>query len=348
METVAICEETYQKLKRAEAEESVKAEVSLKRLESNLSTVDSTRGGVLVTGGTGLLGKVVAAKLRNRKFFTRVVSRKIPPESERIPGVEYVAVDLAEEIPPDLLDKINLVVHCAAETAGGKNAHLRNSIGATKNILSAMGKAGISKFLFISSIAVLRSSHDTGKPVDESTSIVQNSEERGPYVWGKAESERLALELGQSIGVTVRIIRPGPLVNFDAFEPPGRLGREVGSIFVYIGGRRSNLSLCSVRTAADVIRKYVENFDSMPPILNLVEPNSPTRAELVSLLLKKRPDLKAYRIPFIVLRIISPGLKLLQRILRPRQKPIDIYAAFATERYKPDLAAEIINRDMVN
>jgi hypothetical protein len=35
---------------------------------------------------------------------------------------------------------------------------------------------------------------------------------------------------------------------------------------------------------------------------------------------------------------------MLQRILRPGQKPIDIHAAFASESYKTDLADEIIKR----
>ena len=80
----------------------------------------------------------------------------------------------------------------------------------------------------------------------------------------------------------------------------------------------------------------------MPAILNLVEPDAPTRAELVELYLKTRPDLKSMRIPAGLLWGLSPGLKLLQRILRPGVKPLDIYAAFATEKYNTKLAANII------
>ena len=125
-----------------------------------------------------------------------------------------------------------------------------------------------------------------------------DSESKGPYVWGKAESEILAREVGKKLGVEIRIIRPGPLVDYEAFEPPGRLGREVGRTFVYIGSKKSRLSLCDVRTAANVICAYVDDFDSMPPDLNLVEPDAPTRGELVSHLLKGRPDLKAVGFPF--------------------------------------------------
>ena len=282
LETVGICEEVHGKLKTVEAGKSKEAEAALLRRESALAMPDRSLGGVLVTGGTGMLGKAVATELRNRNHFTRVIARKIPAAAERIPGVEYMTADLGGEIPSNLFDAISLVVHCAAETAGGKEAHERNSIGATRNVLTAAAKGGVSKFLHISSIAVLRGSRETGRPVDEATPLVEDALTRGPYVWGKVESERLAGKLGKELGVEVKILRPGPLVEYDAFEAPGRLGREVGRYFVYIGRKGSRLSLCDVRTAAEVIRAYAETFDSMPACLNLVEPDAPTRGALVS------------------------------------------------------------------
>jgi len=342
IETVGICEMAHQKLKAAETVENAKADASLKQLESRLQPVDGAKGGVLISGGTGFLGKFVASRIREMNVLTRVVSRSVPPASLRVPGVEYAVGDLSRDISPDLFKGISLVIHCAAETAGGKEAHVRNSIGATQNFLEATAKAGVNKFLHISSIAVLQSSRETGRPVDETTPLVADSESKGPYVWGKAESEILAREVGKKPGFEIRIIRPGPLVDYEAFEPPGRLGREVGRTFVYIGSKKSRLSLCDVRTAANVIRAYVHDFESMPPVLNLVEPDAPTRGELVSHLLKGRPDLKAVGFPFFILRVLSPPLKLLQRMLLPGRKPVDIYSAFTSETYDATLAAKII------
>jgi nucleoside-diphosphate-sugar epimerase len=200
------------------------------------------------------------------------------------------------------------------------------------------------RFVHVSSIAVLRSSRETGRPVDENTPLVHDSEGKGPYVWGKAESEILAAELGRKLGLRVRIVRPGPLVDFEAFEPPGRLGREVGRTFVYVGGKRSTLSLCDVRTAARVLRAYAEDFESMPAVLNLVEPSPPTRGELVARLLKGRPDLRAKGIPFFVLRAMSPPLKLVQRLMMPGRTPVDVQSAFVSETYDAALAGRVIAR----
>lgn len=342
IETVAICENVSKKLAIASKEKDSVDEVKFHRLESALPTPDQSRGGVLITGGTGLLGKAVALELMRRNWYTKVLARRIPSISTRIPGINYVASDLAENISPEIFKDISMVVHCAAETDGGKEAHERNSVGATRNLLQAMHKAGVQKIVHISSIAVLKTSREIAGLVDENTPLALDGDDRGPYVWGKAESERLATALSQDLGIQIRIIRPGPLVDYTSFEPPGRLGREIGSLFVYVGSKRSKLSLCSIQTAAEVIRKYVENFDQMPSILNLVEPDSPTRAELVSLLLETRPDLKSMRVPSGFLWALSPALKLVQRLVRPGTKPLDIYAAFSSEKYNTKLAASII------
>ena len=343
LETVTVCEEIGEKLKGAENEENLSAESNLTYLESQLPPVDRTKGGVLITGGTGMLGGAVAAEMRRLNWGTRVLARSIPPALLRIPGVEYIRGDLGKEVSLDALKDISIVIHCAAETAGGREAHARNSIEATRNILTATSEAGVKKFIHISSLAVLKSSKKTGGPVDENTEIIENSEEMGPYVWGKVESERLATVMSKDLGIEIRIIRPGPLVDYNSFEPPGRLGREVGNYFICLGRRKDCISVCDVVMAAKVIRTYAERFEDMPLILNLIEPVPPTRENLVYRLLIKRPDLKSFYIPLGLIYVMSPVLKLFQKIVRPNSKPIDIYTIFASEKYRNRLAANIIS-----
>jgi len=341
LQTVEICEEVTNYLKSAEDHNNSLAEAELEKAELQLQRADTARGTVLVTGGTGFLGKAVAQELRRRNWATRVVGRSMPPPAKKIPGVEYVAADLWKEIPEEALKGVSVIVHCAAETSGGKEAHSRNSIDATRNILAASANAGIRRFIHISSIAVLKTSNEAGGPVDESTPFVPDGEGRGPYVWGKLESEKIASSFGTKGGVEVRVIRPGALVDYTDFDAPGRLGREVGPLFVCIGGKNSRIGLCDVHKAAEVIRAYVEDFDNMPSTLNLIEPDGPTHAELLSRLLSKRPDLKVVYFPILLLRLMSPALKLLQKILRPGNRPIDVYAVFAPEKYDCKLAIKI-------
>ena len=138
------------------------------------------------------------------------------------------------------------------------------------------------------------------------------------------------------------MIRPGPLVDFADFHAPGRLGREVGPWYVAIGSRKSPLSVLDVGMGARVIRSYIDDFASAPDVVNLVQTPAPTRGELVERLREVRPDLRIIWFPSLLLRMLSAPAKLAQKWLMGATKPIDLYAAFSSERYQPDVAAAVI------
>jgi len=342
VDTVRICECVGDELDRAEAQHEQAAQLRLRQAETALPALRPNAARVLVTGGTGLLGRSVAEEIRAAGFPVRVLGRRIPPFSKRVPGVEYAMADLAREIDPAVFHGVGTLVHCAAETAGGKADHQRNSIDATRRVIEVAAHAGVRRVAHISSIAILKTSREVGRPLDEDAPVDIGNLQRGPYVWGKAESEIVAQQLARELGLTLKVVRPGPLVDYSAFQPPGRLGREVGPLFVAIGPRRGALSVCDVSTAARVLRRYVEDFDSAPPMLNLVEAPPPARRELLARYLTNRSDLKVFWLPAWMLRAMSGPLKLLQRVAFGAKQPIDVAAAFGSERYRTDLAARVI------
>ena len=342
LDTVRVCEQVSEALRLASATREQRAEADLAARERTLPPSDRARGIVLVTGGTGMLGRAVVADLRAKGWAVRATGRRVPPPSSREAGVEYVAADLGGEIPADLFAGVLTVVHCAAETAGGKDAHDRNTVAATAAVLRQAAASGVKRFLHISSIAVLKTSKSVGGPVNEQTPVDYDPA-RGPYVWAKATAERDVLENGPALGLTVRVIRPGPLVDFRAFQPPGRLGRELGPIFLGIGPRTGKLSLCDVSMAAMVIRDTVEHFDAAEPMVNLVEPDAPTRRELVERYRRDRPDLGAVWFPAWLLNMLSPLAMLAQRVLLKSKNPVNVAAAFSSERYDAALAARVID-----
>lgn len=341
LDTVEICERIGEVLAGSERAAELAARERLIEAEQHLPPL-SKGSKVIVTGGTGLLGRRVAEELRHAGMRVRVLSRRIPRWSTRLPGVDYEAIDLGGGVDPSLLEGANAIVHCAAETAGGKDEHEKNSIVATRNILESAARAGVRRFIHVSSLAVLKPGSSAAHPLDEQSPVDAGNLERGPYVWGKAESEVVVRQRAAELGVDVKLVRLGPLVEYSAFQPPGRLGRELGPWFVAIGGKRTPLSVCDVETAARVLRSYVQDFETAPPLLNLVEAPAPTRRELADRVKADRPDLRFIWVPATLLRILSPALKLVQRVVLHSQKPIDVYSAFASEHYRTDLAAMMI------
>jgi len=344
LNTVKICGVMGEMLKKAEVESEAAAKALMIEKENSLIEIDPDKNRVLVSGGTGFLGTVLVEELRNMGWPVRVLARRIPPYSLRVPGVEYITSDIGDDIPQEHFEDVGSIVHLAAETVGGKEEHERNTVGATKNMIMGAQAAGIKQFVNISSVAVMKPSTKIGGPLNESSPIDADNLGRGPYVWGKSEAEKLVTSASKEYGIGVRTVRLGPLVDYENYTPPGRLGREVGTLFVAMGSRKSKLSLCSVSTASNVIRSYLEDFESAPELLNLVEPDAPTRKELLSRLTENRQELSTLWLPNFVLKSLSLMLKLVLKILKPGKKPLDLYAAFSAEKYDASLAGAVIKK----
>ncbi len=316
VETVRICEEISQGLRR----------------ESAASVQPAAEPRVLLTGGTGFLGKEIVNAFTARGEAVRVVSRRSPPVWESARGVHHVAADLSEGVPATAFAGIETVVHCAAETAGGWDEHQRNSLDATERLIQAAAAAGVRQFIHISSLAVQAEPGGDASLGDDSP-LEASPRSRGPYVWGKLESERIAVERGAELGMSVRIVRPGALVDYRQFDPPGRLGKRLGNLFVAVGSPGDQLGVVEVDFAGRAIAWITRNFGTAPDRLNLLAPVLPTRGSLVARLRRSNPDLTVVWLPRLVLVPLSVAAIALQKLLRPGRPAMNVAKVFASGRY---------------
>ena len=331
LDTVRICEQVATALKRAETVELAAA--APRPMDGK---------GVLLTGGTGFLGKAIVARLLASGRPVRVLARREPPVWDRVAGAEYVAADIAAGTAPAWFEGIDTVIHAAAETAGGWDEHQRNSIDATETILRGSASAGVRRFLHVSSLAVLAKGGK--RPISDDDPLDPNSRGSGPYVWGKLESERLATTLGKTLGIDVKVIRPGALVDFSEFDPPGRLGKRLGNFFVAVGSPSQKLGVVDVNWAGAAVAWIADHWAEAPDRLNLLNPDLPPKRDLLRRLREGNPDLTIVWLPTLVLVPLSLIATLLQKTIRPRHPAINVAKVFAVQEYDASRVAALAKR----
>lgn len=326
IETVAICEQIAESLRAA--------------YPAAPPAVAGASAPIVVTGGTGILGREVARALVAGGDQVRVVARRTPPEWEKIPGVAYVVADISQPIAPEVMAGAWAIIHCAAETAGRWEQHQMNSVNGTEEVLRAAGSANVKRMVHVSSISVL-AVPARGDQLTDDGALEAKSRSGGPNAWGKIESERLAVTRCKELGIDLRVVRPSALIDYRQFDPPGLLGRRIGNIFVAVGMPGHQLGVVDVVFSAQTLAWIVRHFDEAPQVLNLFEPKLPTKRELLVRLRRSNPDLTVVWLPPVILLPLSWFGIVLQKVMRPRRPAFNVAQMFARLSYDTSRIARL-------
>jgi uncharacterized protein YbjT (DUF2867 family) len=101
---------------------------------------------ILVTGGTGTLGRLLVPRLRDAGYDVRVLSRHA---HEARAGIEFVTGDLAKDQGLDAAVKgTEIIVHCGGSAKGDQDK--------TRNLVRAASQAGTSHLVYISVVGADR------------------------------------------------------------------------------------------------------------------------------------------------------------------------------------------------
>lgn len=168
---------------------------------------------ILVTGSTGFLGKPLINELSRAEFKVFPVIREALKPSLNDNTVVISGIDSKTNWQNHLVNK-DVVIHCAARVhvmndavSDPLDAFRDVNVLGTMNLANAAAKAGVKRFIFISSIKVNGES-TTDLPAYVSS---DNPSPEDPYGISKAEAEEQLLDLGKKTGMEIVIIRP-PLV----------------------------------------------------------------------------------------------------------------------------------------
>jgi predicted dehydrogenase/nucleoside-diphosphate-sugar epimerase len=293
---------------------------------------------VVVTGARGFLGGAVARALDRVRGIGRVANTGDPHVHE------WVVADLSRGISADALAGADVVVHAAAETAGDFAAHQRNTIDATRHLMRAMHEAGVSRLVLVSSLSVLRPPRTPWERQNERTPRPDDPLRFGPYVWGKSLQEALVEQDAPALGIAVRIIRPGALVDDADPSLPGLMGRHLfGRWHLGLGRSRLPIAVCDVGRCADAIAWCATHFDEAPPIVNLFDPAVTTRGAFLRRLRARGWEGRVLWVPISAISFAVVAARSGQAILRGRMpERLAAWSVLRPRRYDSHIAAKVL------
>jgi predicted dehydrogenase/nucleoside-diphosphate-sugar epimerase len=293
----------------------------------------------VVTGARGFLGAEIARALGRVKGIGRAAN----PDDPHVR--EWVVADLSNGLPAGALAGADVVVHAAAETAGDYVAHQRNTIDATRHLLQAMHASGVARLVLVSSLSVLRPPRTPWECQDEATPRPDDPRPLGPYTWGKSLQEELVEREAPRLGIAVRIIRPGALIDWREPVLPGLMGRHLfGRWNLGLGRPALPIAVCDVERCARTIAWCATHFDQAPRTINLFDPAIATRRELVAVL---RRQGWSGRIVWVPISALSLGIMAARTVLSAAHGHLPIrlaaWSILRPRRYDARVAARVLD-----
>ena len=239
---------------------------------------------VLVTGATGFLGSRLVSALAARGDIVRALVRGKGVERRwQGTNIEIFQGDMKDR---DSLRRsvagVDTVYHAAAAMRGPWQEFEETTIRGTEWMLDLSRKAGVGRFVHISSVTIYRTSGlPAGANIDETCPWDPEPERRGPYVHAKIEAERHAFRYMQE-GFPVVVIRPGII-----YGPGGRVMHpNVGylltkRLFLLVGKGDNPLPLTYVDNTVDGILLAASAQNAAGEAYNLVDGAAITQKEFL-------------------------------------------------------------------
>jgi len=166
-------------------------------------------GGILVTGGSGLVGNELITQLLAQGKSIRAIYNKTPLADFNSPLLKQIHCDILDVIGlEEAMQGITQVYHCAAIVSFSPKrtaALFKINVEGTANVVNAALDAGVQKFVHISSVAALGKFEDKAT-ITETTTWV---EDVNSSIYGKSKYfGELEVWRGVSEGMNAVIVNP--------------------------------------------------------------------------------------------------------------------------------------------
>jgi len=218
---------------------------------------------ILVTGGTGRLGRALVPQLLSAGHAVRVLSRKPPSDEQTWRGDLLTGEGLEAAV-----DGVGVIVHCA--TGNG-----RADIAGTRNLVQTAVRAGRPHLMYVSIVGVgqVDMAYYWAKLACEQLversalpwTIQRTTQFHELIVWMCTSQRRLPMIVMPS-GVSFQPV--------DAGEVAARLAVPAGAPSA---GRVPDMGGPEVRPAADLARAYARSRSSRRPVVSVPMPGAGIR-----------------------------------------------------------------------
>lgn len=219
---------------------------------------------ILVTGGTGTLGRQVVRRLREAGREVRVLSRGAQEGPARIPDVEYVQGDLLKDsgLAP-ALEGVRTILHCASDKKGDEKA--------TANLVrAAQALPQAPHVLYVSIVGVDDVTFGYFKSKRDSEHVLMDS--GLPWTIMRATQFYDLILKGAKSGARFPVVPVPSGFLVQPIDPDEVAARLVELALGQPAGRVPDMAGPEVTSAADLIKRYLHANSRRKKVLQVWMP----------------------------------------------------------------------------
>ncbi|MGB0715483.1 MAG: NAD-dependent epimerase/dehydratase family protein [Phycisphaerae bacterium] len=294
-----------------------------------MSTTNQQNGGLaLVTGGTGLLGSHIAEQLVRRGYNVRALCRSGSDTAflESI-GAEIAEGDLTDAAAIEAaMGDVDAVYHAAARVGdwGPWDDFVRVTIDGTRHVLSAAEKAGVRRFLHISSISAYGHPNEPGLVLDETAPLGRDLYKWSYYSRAKVEAEKHVWAAHESGKLPVTVIRPSWLYGQRDRATMPRIIDKIRKRKVKLIGDGSNrLNVAHAGNVAEASIMAVETERAAGEAYNVCHDGVMTQGQYFNMIAKAlgEPEVKS-TVPYGVAYNVAYMMECFGHLFKTKNPPL--------------------------
>ena len=214
---------------------------------------------ILVTGGNGFIGVSLVQRLIKESYKPKIIVR------DKLHAFHHQECFIHTENITDttdwtyLLQDCSVVIHLAASVhnkLSSDEEYIKNNVDATLNLAQQAAKAGVKRFIFLSSIGV----NGKGTKINKPFTAFDNPNPYDGYTRSKYIAENKLRNLSKKTGLDVVIIRPTLVYGVNAPGNIQKLFKLINSRIPLPFSNISNLrSFVSLKNLVDLIYVCVQH-----------------------------------------------------------------------------------------